>query len=694
MTVYLDYLTSRVPPRRLLASAARKAWRSARLRFGVRPLPPTLEELLSGMRAATPVALADRLATPGRGLVAHDRPAIAKALPRFFPVEAERAVARAERVVAGRMTIFGHDVAVARAGGGTDWQLDPLRGCRFAGWAPSDALPDVPGADIKAAWAIGRGEQWVALGCAAVADPGRADRFAEAYVASLRDFVAQNPLDHGAQWACAMEAALRAVCVGQAHALFQGHRALSDPEYAVDLARLVVATGRFVLARLEDVQAVPNNHLAADWVGLLACAALVPEWPDASRWRALGTAGLLRELEAQTHDDGTSFEGSVPYHRLAVEIFTAGALLARLARAALGGAFWRRLSSMFAATRALLSSGGELPQIGDHDSGRVFAFRERAALDGGNLLPLGAAVTGDPGLRIRPGASGAEEALWLCGPGTVERLDRARPGPAPVSASFPRGGFHVLRRGPVEVAISCGRNGQGGIGGHSHNDKLAFELRVGGALAICDPGSPSYASDPELRDRFRATRAHATLCVDGEEQAPIPPGRPFALPDAAQATCLVLESARRRERFVGEHRGYARLGIVHRRELFLLDDALVVADRLDGTGTHAVELRFPFPSREARLRPLRRGELRRIEALGDGSLFDVRHAVEVGPAAAPLAVLAVAIPSPLAARLEEAAYSRGYAEVAASLTAVFAGRLRCPATMVTLVLPLGGAAGS
>ncbi|HEX9291081.1 MAG TPA: heparinase II/III-family protein, partial [Anaeromyxobacteraceae bacterium] len=259
---------------------------------------------------------------------------------------------------------------------------------------------------------------------------------------------------------------------------------------------------------------------------------------------------------------------------------------------------------------------------------------------------------------------------------------------------FPRGGFHVLRRGPVEVAISCGRNGQGGIGGHSHNDKLAFELRVGGALAICDPGSPSYASDPELRDRFRATRAHATLCVDGEEQAPIPPGRPFALPDAAQATCLVLESARRRERFVGEHRGYARLGIVHRRELLLLDDALVVADRLDGTGTHAVELRFPFPSREARLRPLRRGELRRIEALGDGSLFDVRHAVEVGPAAAPLAVLAVAIPSPLAARLEEAAYSRGYAEVAASLTAVFAGRLRCPATMVTLVLPLGGAAGS
>ncbi|HET9599477.1 MAG TPA: alginate lyase family protein, partial [Anaeromyxobacteraceae bacterium] len=648
-----------------------------------------------GTRCPGPGALAERLASQGRGLAARDRAGLATALRRFFPGEAARAVDRAERAAAGRLVLFGHLVDAARPGGGTDWQLDAIHGGRFAAWAPSDALPEVPGADIKVAWALGRGEQWVAMACGAIAtdDPAQARRLSESYVASLRDFVAQNPAGQGAHWASPMEAALRMVCAGQAHALLAGAPALADGGYAVDLARLAVATGRFVLTRLEDGQVVPNNHLAADWLGLLACAALLPEWPEAARWRELAVAGLVRELLAQTHEEGTSFEGSIPYHRLAVEIFTAGALLARLVRIPLGGAAWRRLGRLYASTRALVGAGGALPQIGDDDSGRVLAFRERDALEGGYLLPLAAAVTGDPALRVRPGALDAEEVLWLCGPAAVERLFRARAGAPPGSASFPAGGFHLLRRGGVEVAISCGRNGQAGVGGHSHNDKLAFELRVGGRLAVCDPGSPSYLRDPELRDRFRATRAHATVCIDGAEQAPIPPARPFALPDAADARCTAFESSRRRERLVGEHRGYARFGVLHRREFLLLDGVLVVADRISGLGRHAVELRFPFPSREARLRPVTAAERQRLERLGDGTaaLFALSEAFEVGPADAPLCALVAATPVPLQARLEEASYSPGYAQLVPSRTGVWSGRIACPATLVTVVLPLAGA---
>jgi heparinase II/III-like protein len=696
MLEYYGWLATRVPPHRLLGSAARRALRAARTRLGPRPVAPARDELLAGLRCAAPADLAALLASSHRGLVAADREGLARALDRWFPGERDRAIARGDAVLDGRATVFGHDVVVARPGGGTDWQLDPLRGGRFAAWASSDELPDVPGCDPKLAWAVGRGDHWVALACAAHADPARGDLYAEAFTASVRDFVAQNPLGFGAQWACAMEAALRTVCLGQAHALLAGRPPLADPGYALDLARLAVGTGRFVLAHLEDGQAVPNNHLAADWVGLLACAALVPEWPEAARWRALATAGLVRVLLEQTHDDGTTFEGSVPYHRLALEIFTAGALLARVARAPLGGAFWRRLGGMYAAARALLAAGGALPQIGDNDSGRVLAFRERPALDGSYLLPLGAALTGDPSLRTRSGAADAEETLWLFGAGAVERLARLRPGAAPASATFPRGGFHVLRRGAFEVAISCGRNGQDGVGGHSHNDKLAFELRVGGALAVCDPGSPCYGSDPELRDAFRATRAHATVEIDGAEQAPIPPSRPFALPDAAAAVALALESTRRRERFLGEHRGYARLGVVHRREILLLDDAAVVADRLAGAGPHDVALRFPFPSEEARIRALTPAERARLRGLGLDAeeLFERARAVEIGPAAAPLAVLAVACPAALVLRLERASYSAGYGELAPSRTALVGGQLTLPATLFTAILPLSRGATS
>jgi hypothetical protein len=695
MLQYYGWLATRVPPHRLLGSAARRAWRTARIALGPRPVAPARDELLAGLQAETPADVAARLAEGTRGLVATDRGGVAAALARHFPGERERLVLRAERAMSGRLTIFGAEVDVRRDGGGTDWQLDPVHGGRWAAWAQSDALPEVPGADLKMPWAVGRGDPWVALGCAAHAAPASADRFAEAYAASLRDFTAHNPVGRGVQWACPMEAALRMVCVGQAHTLLAGRAPLRDPAYALDVARLAVATGRFVLARLEDAAAVPNNHLAADFLGLLACAAFLPEWPEATRWRTVGAAGLARELLAQTHADGTSFEGSVPYHRLALEIFTAGGLLCRLARRPLGAPFWRRLAGMFRAARALVAADGSIPQIGDNDSGRVLAFRAREALDGSYLAPLGAAVAADPALKLRPGAAGAEEVLWLLGPAALERVARARPGPAPRSASFPDGGFHVLRRGALEAVVSCGRNGQGGIGGHSHNDKLAFELRVGGRLAICDPGSPCYGSDPETRDAFRATRAHATVVVDGEEQAPLLPGRPFALPDAAVATPLSLESSELRERFTGEHHGYAALGVVHRRELSVAAGGVAIVDRLLGAGRREVELRFPFPSVEARVRPLRPDERGRARALvaalaPDGGLpdLDLERAVEIGPAEAPVAVLAAGAPARLAAQLAPSAWSPGYGERVEARAAAFAARLALPVALVTVVLPL------
>ncbi len=685
---YYGYLATRFPPRHLLSTATRRALRAAREKLARGPLAPGRAELLAGLGCETPAEVGRRI-SGAAALPRSDPAAIRQALVRHFPGEAERIAVRAEAAAAGRLSVFGKTVDVARRGGGTDWQLDPVHGVRFAGWAPSGSLPRPPGADPRMAWAVGRGEQWTALGCAAAADPDRADRHAEAFVISVRDFVSQNPVGRGVQWACPMEAALRAVCLAQAQALLAGRPALSERGFELDLAGLIVSTGRFVFAHLEDDLAVPNNHLAADWVGLLACGLAVPAWPESHRWRALAVAGLRREIASQTHAEGTSFEGSLPYHRLALEIFTAGGLLCRNARLTLGAAYWRRLASMYRAARGLLFADGTVAQIGDCDSGRVFAFHERRALEGGYLLPLGASVLADPGLRVDPELTGAEEVLWLCGPSALERLARVRPGPAPRTASFAQGGFHVLRRGRLEAAISCGRSGQRGIGGHSHNDKLAFELRAGGDLLVCDPGTYCYTSDPQLRNVLRGTRSHATVAIDGAEQSPITEERLFALPDFTTATLRLVESAERCERFVGEHRGYVRLGVVHRRELVLLDHGLVIGDHLIGSGYHAVELRFPLPSAEARLRHLRPGERAFAQDLfaaawaREASLHGV--AVEIGPENAPLALLAAASPSNLAVNLEPALYSPGYGELRRALAAVFTAFTACPATFGAVI---------
>ncbi len=229
----------------------------------------------------------------------------------------------------------------------------------------------------------------------------------------------------------------------------------------------------------------------------------------------------------------------------------AGAILSHGAGRPVGRAFARRLAVLFGATRGLLARGGGVPQIGDADAPRVLALRDRAPADAGNLLPLGAALLNDASLLAGRGPGDAADVAWLLGPRALAGLAAARAGRRPRSASFAAAGLHVLRRGPFEVFMSCGPNGQRGVGGHSHNDKLALEVRAHGALAVCDGGTPSTGSDPEVRDAFRSTRAHATVVVDGLEQAPLLRDRPGALPDVAAARLLAFEPGGPADRLVG-----------------------------------------------------------------------------------------------------------------------------------------------
>lgn len=690
---YYGFLATQVPPQRLLATAARRAVRGAWNRLAP-PLAPPPDAVLRVLGCADPAALAGVLAgrprparppwTPGE---------LARALDRHLPGERERALARAEDAAAGRFHVYGRVVQARRDDGGTDWQLDPVHGGRFAGWAPSAALPPAPGLDPKMAWALARGEPWVALACGAVLAGRGGERFTRALTASVLDFAAQNPVGRGVHWASAMEVAIRAHHLALALWILSARGVPLDGALAVEATRLLVTSGRFVLAHLEDDTAVPNNHLVCDLVGLLACAAFLPAWPEAPRWRALAVAGLRRAIDEQVHAEGTSFEGSVPYHRLALELFALGLLVAHAAGAAPGRAYARRLRAMFRATRALVSRAGALPQLGDNDSGHVLGVRARDPIEGAYLLPLGAALLRDPGLLAGAGPGDAAEVAWLLGPAALAWLARARPGPAPRSASFPSAGVHVLRRGAVEAFVSCGPNGQRGVGGHSHNDKLALEVRLGGALAVCDAGMPVYGRDPALRDAFRSTRAHATVLVDGLEQAPLPPGRTFALPEAAGARLVAFAAREEADHLVGEHRGYlGRAGVLHRRAVWACGAGLVVLDQLLGAGVHAVELRWPLAAASARLRRATPRERARLEALGHLARLraapDLARVVEAPLEGGAAALLAFVAPPGLAPELGPSLRSPGYAELAPSTTALLAGRVDCPATLVTLLLHL------
>ncbi|WP_373049171.1 alginate lyase family protein [Vulgatibacter sp.] len=700
---YIGYLARTVPPHRLAQVAALRLWRGAWRTLEGGPQLPAEEEVLRAFGARSLAQLPRRVAAPVPGPWGFASPpavaSTARTLRTELPQEAERAVARAEAALERRSVVFGREVVLpgcdrfvplASAGWrAIDWEVDPVSGARFDGGSTP------PGADIKYPWVPGRLDEVVHLACGAVltaGQPSRSRAFADAALDRILD-LAFAP--RGVQWSCAMEVALRAANVAIAVRLLAGHAALeARPEALLAVLRSLVFHLRWVEGHLEDTVAVPNNHLVSDLVGPAVVGALLPRLPGAAAGARRALRQLERELLAQTLPDGLSFEGSVPYHRLAVELF----LLADLAAQGLAAPFGReareRLAQMFVATRELGDGRGLAPQIGDNDSGQALAFRPRGPQEQAWLLPIGAALFERKELHLEGPSA---ELVWLLGAAGLRRLERMPLGRRPRDSALRHGGVYVLRSERLSCAIACGSNGTGGTGTHGHNDKLAVEICVDGRQVIGDPGTGSYTGDPALRNRLRGTAAHSTVIVEGEEQQPLPSGRLFALPDSAHARCLRFTSERSRATFLGEHRGYERLtpAVIHQREVVLdrLLERILIRDELQGSGKSRAEARYLVTCGAARVRPIGERERAFVERTLPRELpWDLENVVELGSHLGPLALL-IGAGAAGAPRFEEATYARGYGELAHALHVCFRLEGVLPSVFTAAVLPFAAAAG-
>ena len=676
-------------PGELAHLAARRAYRLARRRLYRRDGSRPLEALLGSHGASSAVELPG-LALDRPGLAHCDvtrRAAVLAALDRL-PGAAERALARA-RAAAGRRFRFLGAVVPVPLEGAIDYSLDASSGHRYPLHPAGELSLLAGGADPKLPWALGRMDQLVALAQGAwVAGGAEGLDFARTFVAQATDFIQANPVGLGIQWACPMEVALRAANLAQALRMLADAPPVRDPGFLSLALAALAEHARFVEAHLEDQHAVPNNHLVAGLVGLLAASVLFPGLPGASRHLAMAARGLEAQMAAQVHPDGCSFEGSVPYHRLAVELFTLAHLLARSGGASLSTGFQERLALAYRVVEGYCPEHGLAPQMGDNDSGRAFALADRESLDHGYLLPLGAALFGDARLK-RAGDSFCDEGAWLLGCEGLERFEALQPGEQPGAFVSRHAGWAVVKQGDAYLAVSAGRTGQRGFGGHSHNDQLSFELHLGGRPLIVDPGTFCYARDPRARNAFRSTEAHNTLQVDGEEINPFDPARLFALPDRAAAELDTFRVGRAQACISARHGGYRALpaGGVEVERTFVLDRetrALSVTDFLRGDGVHRLVSRIHLPDSQGRLRTSTAAERKRALHVPGAPQKVGRLLLEIGEPGAPLAL--VLFDPKVRPRLESAAYSPGYGERRPALALHMHRTLRAPGWMGWVVL--------
>jgi len=292
-----------------------------------------------------------------------------------------------------------------------------------------------------------------------------------------------------------------------------------------------------------------ERHLLANhylWNLLaLVFAGLALEGSRAEAW--LGHESLLRaQLAEQILPDGAHCERCPTYQALLLEniLDLVNVLASAPGRGAPGlGALLRDVAARMLGALAVCT----------HPDGRIALF-------------------GDSAFDI------AQEPAALRG--YAAALGIAEQGPA--SPGYLRdAGFAKLSAGPFTLIATAAVPGPSYQPGHAHCDALSFELSLGDERVVTDTGVYEYLPGPR-RAAARATRSHATVEVEGCEQAELwAAHRIGGRPDVA---LLRVEAGRRAEAVCA---GWATPDVLHRRSFEVTPEAVVLHDQFDRAAARA-----------------------------------------------------------------------------------------------------------
>ncbi|MFW5836127.1 MAG: alginate lyase family protein [bacterium] len=488
-----------------------------------------------------------------------------------FPLATKACVDRAEHAVRHEFVLQGNDPAGSYlyCGDRIDWHTSP-------------------NGDREGLFTLNR-HRWfgdLARACLITGE----ERFARAFVEQATDWVhACPPPDDGrdhfhdfSPWKT-LNGAIRMadywiyayhLLRGSTHLPAEFHRLFEESVYqhGEDLSR-------FIFDRT-------HNHVLKEMAGLVTIALTFPHFDRADEWYETAVRVLEEAVVAQTENDGTHYEATPGYHQHSLEWILLPMILLRRNGIEPPAAITERLRKMVDfAVAASLPDGSTVP-FGDTDrntSGRDVDDRAYIVGLSASLFDAGA---------YRRWTRPSFGLLWLVGESGREP-PAAEPTPALPPRAFGDGGLFVLGSFEEELHV-CVRNGPLRHG-HPHADLLSFVLYAYGTLWLTDTGKYTYNEGPE-RKYLKGTRAHNTVTVDWEDQAPYRDRMSFSAIPEFRARRFV--EGGRFTAYDGEHTGYRRLPmpVTHRRVAVQVGTTgLLIVDWLSGRGRHQFDQYFHVP---------------------------------------------------------------------------------------------------
>lgn len=482
-----------------------------------------------------------------------------------------------------------------------DWQMDFKSGFRYSQkmWYLDQPIGKKKGVDIKVPWELARLQHLPQLAVFAIIFTEKRELIIREFRNQILDFIMANPPRMGVTWTCTMDVAIRVSSMLIAYDILSqlDEFNILDENFNRALSLSVYEHGRFIVNNLEWNEEFSGNHYLSDISGLLFLAAYLKEDEEINSWLTFSVQEFIDQGLNQFHEDGTNFEASTSYHRLSGEILVyctaliygilktdkKSILISKQKLQVCSNEFFSQTfinriyrAALFSAD--ITKQNGNIVQVGDNDSGRLFKFSTN-----GELLTKTQAVEKYINLSEKDlieeryfdenilnhdtfvsAANGFFKDEKLC---TSDKFNLEKTIVISLSKNknlifedpdnkislynkqidnlkfiavteikysdyirekidisgikfkvYPDFGLYLFKSPNFYLSVMAGGIGQNGKGGHSHNDKLSFELNLEGQDVFIDPGTFLYTPLPEKRNMFRSVLAHNVPIVEGEEQ--------------------------------------------------------------------------------------------------------------------------------------------------------------------------------
>ncbi len=316
------------------------------------------------------------------------------------------------------------------------------------------------------------------------------------------------------------------------------------PQTHERMLKTALAAARWLYELQEWEGYRPGNWQVHGSYMLVQLALVFPEFRESPEWLRIGLQRMMEHLDRDFYTDGGHSERSPRNYTLAT-YFTYRNLAYLLSRydtrrdvvTKIRGSMGRTIDWWI----TMLAPTGEIPAINDSHRGLFPAL----------VLRDGAALFGTPQVQ------GILRDLF------GEKVADPAPLPEFTSRFLPASGFSIMRSSWEPDALYLTVNHGPFAGFHSHNDLLDFELYAHGTPLAVDAGLGMTYDDPLYVPWYKSSRAHNMVVVNDSDMQR----------EGVEGEHIRWGSLRSLDFFSGDHRGYQRFGVLHRRQIVFVKDS-------------------------------------------------------------------------------------------------------------------------